>query len=97
MNGEVKAKANLEGAGAAAVGGRWWYEGGGGRMILHCLDRHDVFVDGLFLDLSVRELELKSLWTLTWNRQSDTADCWTKASSVTAEDKPRWMWDFREY
>jgi prepilin-type processing-associated H-X9-DG protein len=62
-----------------------------------CLRRHDGFVNGLFLDWSVRKIGLKELWTLKWNREFDTGGPWTKAGGVKREDWPQWMRDFKDY
>ena len=37
-----------------------------------CLDRHDRYINSLFLDLSVRKVGLKELWKLKWHRKFDT-------------------------
>jgi prepilin-type N-terminal cleavage/methylation domain-containing protein len=80
-----------------AYDGQWWDQGSGGRMIRYCLDRHDGFVNGLFIDLSIRKLGLRELWTLKWHRQFDTAGPWTRAGGVISEDWPEWMRRFKEY
>jgi prepilin-type processing-associated H-X9-DG protein len=62
-----------------------------------CINRHDGFVNGLFLDWSVRKVGLKELWTLKWHRDFDTAGPWTKAGGVKPEDWPQWMRRFKDY
>jgi prepilin-type N-terminal cleavage/methylation domain-containing protein len=62
-----------------------------------CLGRHDSFVNGVFLDWSVRKIGLKELWTLKWNREFDTAGPWTKAGGVQREDWPDWMRSLKDY
>ncbi|MCI0484396.1 MAG: type II secretion system GspH family protein [candidate division NC10 bacterium] len=62
-----------------------------------CLRRHDSFVNGVFLDWSVRKVGLKELWTLKWNREFDTAGPWTKAGGVQPEDWPGWMRNLKDY
>jgi prepilin-type processing-associated H-X9-DG protein len=62
-----------------------------------CMNRHDGYVNGLFLDWSVRKVGLKELWTLKWNRRSDTHNAWTKAGGVAPEDWPEWMRGFKDY
>ncbi len=62
-----------------------------------CVSRHDDFVNGVFLDWSVRKIGLKELWTLKWNREFDTAGPWTKAGGVQREDWPDWMRNFKDY
>jgi prepilin-type N-terminal cleavage/methylation domain-containing protein/prepilin-type processing-associated H-X9-DG protein len=62
-----------------------------------CIDRHDGYVNGLFMDWSVRKVGLKELWTLRWHREFDTANDWTKAGGIKPEDWPEWMRGFRDY
>ena len=62
-----------------------------------CINRHNGFVNGLFLDWSVRKIGLKGLWTLKWNPEFDTAGPWTKAGGVTPEDWPQWMRGLKDY
>jgi len=66
---------------------------GGGFII----NRHDGYVNGLFLDWSTRRVGLKELWTLKWNMQFNTAGPWTKAGGVQPEDWPEWMRHFKDY
>jgi len=37
-----------------------------------CLNRHNMAVNGCFLDLSVRKIPLKCLWKFKWHRKCDT-------------------------
>ena len=62
-----------------------------------CINRHDGFVNGLFLDWSVRKVGLKELWTLKWHRQCNTRNSWTRAGGVQPEDWPNWMRHFKDY
>jgi prepilin-type N-terminal cleavage/methylation domain-containing protein/prepilin-type processing-associated H-X9-DG protein len=62
-----------------------------------CINRHDGFVNCLFMDWSVRKVGLKELWTLKWHRQFNTANRWTKAGGVKPEDWPPWMRRFKDY
>lgn len=62
-----------------------------------CINRHNGYVNGLFLDWSVRRIGLKELWTLKWNKQFDTANKWTKAGGAQPEDWPKWMRNFKDY
>ena len=62
-----------------------------------CINRHDGYVNGVFLDWSVRKVALKELWTLKWHRQYNTAGPWTKAGGVKPEDWPQWMRRFKDY
>jgi hypothetical protein len=60
-----------------------------GRMDVFCLNRHDGFVGGVFLDLSCRPVGLKELWKLKWHRTFDT--------TAPSPDWPAWMRRFRDY
>jgi len=71
--------------------------GTGPGMAPFCINRHGEYVNGLFLDWSVRRIGLKELWTLKWNMQFDTANKWTKAGGVQPEDWPAWMRGFKDY
>jgi len=62
-----------------------------------CINRHDGFINGLFLDWSVRKIGLKELWTLKWHSEYDTNGPWTKAGGVKPEDWPKWMRRFKDY
>jgi len=62
-----------------------------------CINRHDGNINGLFIDMSVRKIGLKELWTLKWRKGFDTAGQWTKAGGVQAEDWPKWMRNFKDY
>jgi len=62
-----------------------------------CMDRHETFVNGLFLDWSVRKVGLKELWTLKWSRDFNRAGPWTKAGGVKPEDWPAWMQECKDY
>lgn len=77
--------------------GMWYDEGGGGRMIRYCLDRHDGFVSGLFMDWSVQKLGLKELWVFKWHRQFDTMGPWTRAGGAQPSDWPKWMSKYKDY
>jgi prepilin-type processing-associated H-X9-DG protein len=61
------------------------------------INRHNGYINGLFLDWSVRRIGLKELWTLKWNMQFDTANRWTRAGGVQPEDWPEWMRNFKDY
>ncbi len=62
-----------------------------------CMNRHDGFINSLFMDWSVRKVGLKQIWTLKWHRQFNTANRWTKAGGVQPEDWPKWMRHFKDY
>ena len=62
-----------------------------------CVNRHDGFLNGLFLDFSVRKIGLKELWTLKWHRKFDTCELWTLCGGVEPDDWPEWMKSFKDY
>ena len=62
-----------------------------------CVNRHDGFIGGLFVDRSVRKVGLKELWTLKWHRSFNTRGVWTKAGGVLPEDWPHWLRRCRDY
>jgi len=62
-----------------------------------CVNRHGGFVNGLFLDLSVRKIGLKELWKLKWHRTFDTEDIYTIAGGAQPDDWPQWMRKFKDY
>ena len=54
-----------------------------------CINRHDGFVNGAFVDFSVRKIGLKELWKLKWHRGyriNDPSPVW-----------PDWMKRFKDY
>jgi prepilin-type N-terminal cleavage/methylation domain-containing protein len=61
------------------------------------IDRHNAFVNQLFMDWSVRRLGIKELWTLKWHRQYPTNGAWTVAGGVQQTDWPEWMRKFKDY
>jgi len=77
--------------------GQGWAQGGGGRMLRYCLNRHDGFVNGIFMDFSGRKIGLKELWIFKWHRKYNTAGPWTKAGGVLPEEWPEWMRQFKDY
>ena len=67
----------------------------------YVMDRHgNGKINGLFLDASARNIDLKELWTLKWHKQWDTKGQWTLAGGVTKagwEEKALWMVRFKDY
>ena len=61
------------------------------------INRHNGYINVLFLDWSVIKIGLKELWTLKWNHQFDTANEWARAGGVLPEDWPEWMRNFKDY
>ena len=66
-------------------------------MHLVCINRHHGNINMVFLDLGVRKVGLKELWTLKWHRQFNTYGQWTTAGGVNPQDWPQWMQKFRDY
>jgi len=75
------------------------YDGSGTthEMKHFCISRHDAFINGLFMDWSVRKIGLKELWTLKWYRKFDLSGPWTIAGGVQPDDWPEWMRNFKDY
>ena len=65
-------------------------------MARFCINRHNGFVNGTFMDSSVRKIGLKELWTLKWHRSFDTTGTWTTAGGVQPSDWPDWMRSFKD-
>ncbi len=62
-----------------------------------CIDRHDAGINMVFLDWTVRKVDLKELWTLKWNKAYVTAGPYTKAGGATSDGWPDWMRRFRDF
>lgn len=62
-----------------------------------CVNRHNGFVNCVFMDWSVRKVGLKELWMLKWHRKFDTCNPFTKCGGVRPDDWPKWMWKFKDY
>lgn len=69
----------------------------GGGMNHFCINRHNGFVNALFMDASVRKIGLKELWTFKWHREYKTNGPWTKAGGARQSDWPEWMRRFKDY
>jgi prepilin-type N-terminal cleavage/methylation domain-containing protein/prepilin-type processing-associated H-X9-DG protein len=61
-----------------------------------CFNRHNGFINGLFLDWSVRKVGLKELWTLKWHKDFNTAGPWTLSGGVQPGNWPKWMRHFKD-
>jgi prepilin-type processing-associated H-X9-DG protein len=73
------------------------YEGDPTTWARFCINRHDGYINGLFLDFSVRKIGLKELWTLKWHRECKINGPWTISGGVRPEDWPEWMRQFKDY
>jgi prepilin-type processing-associated H-X9-DG protein len=86
-------------------GQTFWSGGGPGEMDRYCINRHQGYINGLFLDWSARKIGLKELWKLKWHRTFDIEGPWTLAGFGGNEDacaaawdeRSPWMKDFPEY
>ena len=58
-------------------------------MKAFCIDRHNGYINGLFVDFSVREIGLKELWKLKWHREFDT--------NAATPIWPEWMKNFKDF
>jgi len=66
-------------------------------MMHFCINRHNGSTNFLFMDWSVRGVDLKELWKLKWHRTFDTNGFWTLAGGVQRSNWPFWMRNFKEY
>lgn len=76
-----------------STGGHWTLN----NMRRFCLDRHIGAVNSLFMDISVRKVGLKELWTLKWHPGCVTSGFWTSAGGCKPEDWPDWMRHLKDY
>jgi hypothetical protein len=67
------------------------------QMPRFCINRHEGFVNSLFLDFSVRKVGLKELWILKWHRQYDACGPYTICGGITPQSWPDWMQNFPDY
>ena len=72
-------------------------QGTSGEMNHFCIDRHNGFINMLFMDWSVRNTGLKEVWTLKWHRDFNTMGPWTRAGGVMPSDWPRWLQRYKDY
>ncbi|MFC1762473.1 type II secretion system protein [Planctomycetota bacterium] len=74
-----------------------WGQSTGSEIRRFAQDRHEGYMNMLFLDWSVRRVGLKELWTLKFHREWDKNNRFTLAGGATAEDWPDWMQKFKDY
>jgi len=67
------------------------YDGYNAEMRHFCVNRHDRFVNHLFMDSSARKVGIKELWKLKWHRKFDTNGHWTNQGGIQQSDWPKWM------
>jgi len=58
-------------------------------MKAFCIDRHRGYINGLFVDFSVRKIGLKQLWKLKWHRKFNV--------NTDPPVWPEWMKNFKDY
>lgn len=68
-----------------------------GEMNHFCINRHNGFVNLLFMDWSTRHVGLKENWTLKWHRGFDINGPYTKAGGMLPADWPAWLRRFKDY
>jgi len=73
----------------------FWQQGE--QMARFCKNRHDGYINGVFLDYSVRKIGLKEMWLLKWNRDFSLQGPWTTVGGVKPADWPEWMQGFKDY
>ena len=70
---------------------------GWGGIQRYCINRHEGYINGVFLDFSVRKIGLKELWTFKWHGTFETNNRFTTAGGVSSDDWPKWMRKFKDY
>ncbi len=61
-------------------------------VVVAIINRHNGFINGVFLDVSVRPIGRKELWELHWHRQ------WaTDRVAARTPVWPEWMRHFQDY
>jgi len=66
-----------------------WYTNA---MRSFCINRHHGFVNGVFMDTSVRPIGLKELWEVYWHKQ------WAQERATRGTPVwPEWMTSFKDY
>ncbi len=78
--------------------GQWEPSRAAGEMRHFMIDRHkNGRVNHMFLDWSVREVDLKELYTLKWHREFNQAGFWTRAGGVQPSDWPEWLRQYKDF
>ena len=75
----------------------WGDTGTTNEMKHFCIDRHNGWINFLFMDWSTRTVGLKELWTLKWHRSFNTRSQWTTAGGVQPSDWPAWLRKYKDY
>jgi hypothetical protein len=69
----------------------------GSSINLICINRHNGYINAVFMDFSARKVGLKEIWTLKHYPQYDTCGPWTTCGGVEPNDWPEWMRGFKDY
>jgi len=70
----------------------------GSFMKQFCIDRHNGFVNVLFMDCSVRPVGLKELWVLRWHREYNINNSHTKGGNDGGPASwPAWMRRYKDF
>ena len=88
---------NIERCTPPQYDGAWDPERARGEMKHWCVNRHNERINMLFMDWSVREVRLKELWTLKWNKAFNTAGPWTLAGGALPRHWPDWMQNMKDF
>jgi len=72
-------------------------QGTTGEMNHFVINRHNGFVNFLFMDWSTRHVGLKENWTLKWHREFNTMGPYTRAGGFRPEDWPVWLRHYKDY
>ena len=76
--------------------GQW--SGAGHEMKHFLFDRHrNGRVNHMFMDWSVREINLKELYKLKWHRTFNVNGAWTLAGGVQPSTWPEWLRNYKEF
>ncbi|MGA2916788.1 MAG: type II secretion system protein [Sedimentisphaerales bacterium] len=62
-----------------------------------CVNRHNGYVNMVFMDSSARKVGLKELWVLKWNKSYNINGKYTKVGRFRSENWPDWMRKFKDY
>lgn len=65
------------------------YTGTSDYMTAYCINRHNGYVNGVFLDWSARKIGLKEIWKIKWHRYFET--------NAPQPTWPDWMRNFKDY
>jgi len=69
----------------------YWWEPNNNEMKRVCIDRHGNYVNMCFLDFSMKQIGLKQLWTIRWNKN------WPKNADTRTITWPDWLAGLPDY